>query len=99
MRLLLVFYSLLVLDLVLGLPVNVFGWGREPLWFSLATVAVAAYLYARGRYALGMIGLVACCAWLLFYPADNAWDVVLVPTMAVGAVAWFLQRRRNKSHR
>jgi hypothetical protein len=88
MKLLLAIYLAVVIDVVMGLNLNLFGYGREPLTFALGAIVVASRLYALGRPALGMIGLIFCCAWLAFYPAKNGFDVVLSPVLVTGFVVW-----------
>ena len=85
---LLVIHLAVVIDVVTGLNLNLFGYGREPLLFAIGTVAVAGCLYAGSRPALGMIGLVFCCAWLVFYPAKNGFDVVLSPWLVTSFAMW-----------
>jgi hypothetical protein len=95
--LLVVFYFALVADLVLGLNLNIYGWGREPLWFACAVVATSALMYRFQDAALGMIALILCSAWLLLYPAKNGFDVVLSPTLCLALLAWLWQKlKRNK---
>jgi hypothetical protein len=93
---LLVIYLVVVIDVVTGLNLNLFGYGREPLLFSIGAVVIASCLYAGGRPALGMIGLVFCCAWLVFYPAKNGFDVVLSPLLATGFAMWMTPRMWQK---
>lgn len=89
-------YVVIVLDVVFGLNLNVYGWGREPLSFSVCAVMVAIGLYAFGRFSLGMIALVLCCAWLALYPAKNGFDVVLSPTLVLGCAVWLWQKFKRK---
>jgi hypothetical protein len=96
MKLLLLIYTVLLADLFTGLNFNVYGWGREPLWFACGVVAAASLMYRLRDVALGMIALVLCCAWLLFYPAKNGFDVVLSPTLFLGCAAWLWQKFKRK---
>lgn len=96
MLLLVALYLMTAIDVVTGLNLNVYGWGREPLWFSMAVVTAAICLYALGRYSLGMIALTLCCAWLLFYPSKNGFDVALSPTLCAAVVMWLWQKYRTK---
>ncbi len=96
MKFLLVLYAALVIDTVTGLNLNIYGWGREPLWFALGVVAVASLMYRLKDAALGMIALVLCCAWLVFYSTRNGFDVVLLPTLLVGVVTWLWQKFKTK---
>lgn len=93
---LLTLYLAVAIDVVTGLNLNLFGYGREPLLFAIGTVAVASCLYAGGRPALGMIGFVLCCAWLVFYPAKNGFDVVLSPLLVTGFAVWIAPRMWQK---
>ncbi len=90
--LLLVFYLAVVIDVVTGLNLNLFGYGREPLLFAIGTVVIASCLYALGRRSLGMIGLVFCCIWLVLYPAKNGFDGVLSPWLCVSMAMWIASR-------
>ena len=94
--LLLVIYLVVVIDVVTGLHLNLFGYGREPLLFAIGAVVVASCLYALDRRSLGMIGLVFCCAWLVFYPTKNGFDVVLSPLLVASIGAWLWQKYRSK---
>jgi hypothetical protein len=94
--LLLAIYLAVAIDVVTGLNLNLFGYGREPLLFAVGAVVVASSLYAWGRPALGMIGLVFCCAWLVFYPAKNGFDVVLSPLLVIGFAMWLWTKRKRK---
>lgn len=94
--LLLALYLAVVADVVTGLQLNLFGYGREPLLFAIGAVVVASCLYAWGRRWLGMIGLVFSCAWLGFYPAKNGFDVVLSPLLGVGMAMWIVTRMWQK---
>jgi hypothetical protein len=95
MKLLLAIYLAVVIDVVTGLNLNLFGYGREPLTFALGAIVVASGLYAVGRPALGMIGLAFCCAWLVLYPAKNGFDVVLSPLLVTSIVLWLWQKYRS----
>jgi hypothetical protein len=94
--LLLMIYIVTVADVVLGLNLNIYGWGREPFWFAFGIVAVASLMYRVQDAAIGMIALVLCCAWLLFYPAKNGFDVVLSPTLFLVIAAWLWQKFKRK---
>jgi hypothetical protein len=94
--LLLTLYWVVVIDVVSGLNLNLFGYGREPLVFAIGTVVIASCLYALGRRSLSMIGLVFCCVWLVFYPVKNGFDVVLSPLLIVSSVMWFWQKYKTK---
>jgi hypothetical protein len=96
MKILLALFLAVVADVLTGLNLNIYGWGREPLWFALGVVAVASRMYRLRDAALGMIALVLCCAWLAFYPAKNGFDVVLSPTLFVGVAVWLWQKFKNK---
>jgi hypothetical protein len=85
-----------VFDVVLGLNLNIYGWGREPLWFAFGVVAVASLMYRVQHAAIGMIALVLCCAWLVFYPTKNGFDVVLSPTLFLVIAAWLWQKFERK---
>jgi hypothetical protein len=85
MKFLLTLYAALVLDVVTGLNLNIYGWGREPLWFACAVVAAASVLYRFSDALLGMITLVLCCA-------KNGFDVVLSPALVLGIAAWLWQK-------
>ena len=89
-------YVALLVDLLTGLHLNIYGWGREPLWFACAVVAVVSLLYRLQDALLGMIALVLCCAWLALYPAKNGFDVVLSPTLVFGCAAWLWQKFKRK---
>ena len=94
--LLFVLYLALLIDLLAGLNLNMYGWGREPLWFACGVVAAASLLYRLEDALLGMIALALCCAWLVFYPAKNGFDVVLSPTLFIGFAAWLWQKLKRK---
>ena len=94
--LLLAIYLAVVMDVVTGLNVNLYGYGREPWHFAIGTVVVAGGLYALGRLWLGMMGLVFCCVWLMFYPAKNGFDVVLSPLLLSSCAMWLWQKSKSK---
>lgn len=96
MKFLFALYFAVVVDVVMGLNFNLYGWGREPLWFACGVVAVASLMYRLEDALLGMIALILCCAWLVFYPAKNGFDVVLSPTLLIGFAAWFWQKFKKK---
>ncbi|MFM2084871.1 MAG: hypothetical protein RLY95_1689 [Pseudomonadota bacterium] len=96
MKLLLVIYAALLVDLLTGLQLNLYGWGREPLYFALAVVAASSLAYRIEGARLGMIALVLCCAWLVFYPAKNGFDVVLSPTLTLSIILWLWQKFKKK---
>ena len=98
MKLLWALYLAAVIDVVTGLNLNLFGYGRESLWFAVGSVVVASYLYLSGRSWLGMIALVFCCVWLVLYPAKNGFDVVLSPTLLIG-VAWWLWQKYTSNNK
>ncbi len=97
MKLLFAIYLALVVDMVTGLSLNLFGYGREPLVFAVCTVLVASFLYWGGRFWIGMMTLVLCCAWFLFYPQKNGFDVILSPLLLMGIVTqlWHIYQRRQ----
>jgi hypothetical protein len=86
--LLVTLYAALVIDTVTGLHLNFYGYGREPLVFALGAVVLASALYRWAGAWLGMITLVLCCVWLLFYPSKNGFDVVLAPLLFIRAGMW-----------
>lgn len=92
MKILLALYIAVVVDVLTGLNLNIYGWGREPLWFACGVVAAASLIYRLRDLVLGMIALVLCCVWLVFYPTKNGFDVVLSPTLFVGAAVWLWQK-------
>ena len=92
---LLALYLAVVIDVVTGLNLNLFGYGREPLDFALGTVAVASGLYRVGKPWLGMISLVFCCAWLVFYPTKNGFDVVLSPLLVTSFAMWLWTKHKS----
>jgi hypothetical protein len=94
--LLLALYIAVVADVLTGLNLNLYGWGREPLWFALGVVAAASLMYRLQDVALGMIALVLCCAWLVSYPTKNGFDVVLSPALFLGCAAWLWQQFNRK---
>lgn len=96
MKLLLVIYAALLVDLLMGLHLNLYGFGREPLYFALGVVAVSSLAYRFEGARLGMIALVLCCAWLVFYPTRNGFDVVLSPTLTASVALWFWQKFKRK---
>jgi hypothetical protein len=96
MKLLLVIYAALLVDLLSGLQLNLYGWGREPLYFSLGVVAACTLAYRLEGARLGMIALVLCFAWLVFYPNRNGFDVVLSPTLVASVVFWLWQKFNKK---
>jgi hypothetical protein len=96
MKLLLVIYAALMVDLFTGLDLNLYGWGREPLYFALGVVATSTLAYRFEGARLGMIALVLCCAWLVFYPSYNGFDVVLSPTLVVSVALWMWQKFKSK---
>ena len=91
-------YTALLLDLFTGQHLNLYGWGREPLWFALGAVALASYFFICGRRGrwLGMITLFLCCAWLAFYPAHNGWDCVLAPTLFLSIIFYIFKSRLHE---
>jgi len=95
--LLLALCAVTVIDVVSGLNLNLFGYGREPLLFALGAVGVASVLYCLAGAWLGMITLVLCCVWLMLYPAKNGFDVVLSPTLLVGVMVWLWQKYMTKN--
>ncbi len=96
MKLLLVIYVALLVDLLTGLQLNLYGWGREPLYFAFGVVAVSSVAYRWEGARLGMIALVLCCAWLMFYPSRNGFDVVLSPTLTASVALWLWQKIKKK---
>jgi hypothetical protein len=96
MKILLALYVAVVADALTGLNLNIYGWGREPIWFACGVVAAASLMYRLQDAALGMIALVLCCAWLALYPAKNGFDVVLSPTLLLGAAAWLWKKLKRK---
>ncbi len=96
MKLLLVIYAALLVDLLTGLHLNLYGWGREPLYFALGVVAASSLAYRFEGARLGMIALVLCCVWLVFYPNRNGFDVVLSPTLVASAAIWLWQKFKKK---
>jgi hypothetical protein len=92
-------YVALLLDLFTGQSLNLYGWGREPLWFASGVVVLAVCFFMsgqRGRW-LGMITLVLCCAWLALYPEHNGWDATLAPTLLIGIVFYTFKSRFNEN--
>lgn len=96
MKLLLVIYVALLVDLLTGLQLNLYGFGREPLYFAFGVVAVSSLAYRFEGARLAMIALVLCCAWLMFYPSRNGFDVVLSPTLTASVVLWLWQKFKKK---
>ncbi len=96
MKLLLAIYVALVVDLITGLHLNLYGFGREPLYFAFGVVAASSLAYRWQGARLGMIALVLCCAWLVFYPQRNGFDVVLSPTLTAGVILWLWQKFKKK---
>ncbi len=96
MRLLLVIYAALLADLFTGFRLNLYGWGREPLYFALGVVAASCLASRLESARLGMIALVLCCAWLVFYPNHNGFDVVLSPTLVVSVALGLWQKFKSK---
>ncbi len=92
MKLLTLLYTALLVDLLTGQTLNLYGFGREPLAFALGAVLVAFAWYRAARTRLGMIALVLCAAWLLLYPAKNGVDVVLSPLLVLGATRWLWRK-------
>jgi hypothetical protein len=84
------------IDVVTGLNLNLYGYGREPLFFSFCVVALASIFYRLQDVHLGMILLILCCAWLLFYPSKNGFDVVLSPTLTFSIALWLWQKIKRK---
>jgi len=96
MKLWLVIYAALLVDLLTGLHLNLYGWGREPLYFAFGLVAVSSLAYRWEDARLGMIALILGCMWLAFYPARNGFDVVLSPALALGVVLWLGKKLKRK---
>jgi hypothetical protein len=92
----LVIYAALLVDLLTGLQLNLYGWGREPLYFAFGVVAASSVAYRFEGARLGMITLVLCCAWLAFYPTKNGFDVVLSPTLTLSIILWLWQKFKKK---
>ena len=97
--LLLALYLTAVIDVVTGLNLNLFGYGREPMMFAVGTTLVGSILYALGHRWLGIIGLVFCCAWLVLYPAKNGFDVVLSPLLLVSIAQWLWTLRKLRKRK
>ncbi len=89
-------YAALVIDVVTGLHFNGYGFGREPGLFALGTVCVCGLLWRWQNRALGVMGLVLCCAWLLVDPGNNGFDAVLAPTLVMAVLAWLWQKYKIK---
>ncbi len=96
MKLMLIIYAVLLADLLTGLHLNLYGFGREPLYFAFGVVAASSLAYRLEGARLGMIALVLCCAWLVFYPAKNGFDVVLSPTLTLSIILWLWQKFKKK---
>lgn len=97
MKGLLALWAALVLDQLAGLPLNLYGWGREPLLFTLGVVAAALLLGRWARPALGIIALGLCCAWLVFDPTQNGFDRVLSPTLVLGGAMWLWRQFQSRT--
>ena len=96
MKLLLAIHAALLVDLLTGLHLNLYGWGREPLYFAFGVVVASSVAYRWEGARLGMIALVLCCAWLVFYPLRNGFDVVLSPTLTASVALWLWQKFKQK---
>jgi hypothetical protein len=96
MKLMLVIYAVLLADLLTGLHLNLYGFGREPLYFAFGVVAASSLAYRLEGARLGMIALALCCAWLVFYPAKNGFDVVLSPALTLSIILWLWQKFKKK---